>query len=156
MSYMFDNSANNKRIAKNTLLLYARLLFTVAVSLFTSRVILQTLGIEDYGVYNVVAGVVTMFTLFTGSLSIAISRFLTFNLGKKDKEKLAIVFSTSINIMVAMSLLVIILMEVVGVWFINNHLNIPETRMQAANWVFQFSIITFNPLHINNRMTIKL
>ena len=132
-----DNSANNKRIAKNTLLLYVRLLFTMAVGLYTSRVILNTLGIDDYGINNVVAGVVTMFSLFTGSLSNAISRFLTFNLGKGDTSKLSIVFSTSINIMIGMSVLVVILMELVGVWFLNTHLNIPSERLYAANWVLQ-------------------
>lgn len=140
---MPDISANNKRIAKNTLLLYVRLLFTMAVGLFTSRVILNTLGIDDYGVYNVVAGVVSMFTLLTGSLSNAISRYLTYNLGKGDKAKLTMVFSTSMNIMIGMSIIVAVLMEVGGVWFLNNHLNIPSERLVAANWVFQFSIITF-------------
>lgn len=138
-----DNSSNNKRIAKNTLLLYIRLLFTVAVGLFTSRVILSTLGIDDYGVYNVVAGVVTMFTLFTNSLSAAISRFLTFSLGKGEKDKLTVIFSTSLNIMSGIAVLIAIIMEVVGVWFINTHLNIPSDRLIAANWVFQFSILSF-------------
>lgn len=140
---MLDNSANNKRIAKNTLLLYVRLLFTMAVGLFTSRVILNTLGIDDYGVYNVVAGVVSMFTLLTGSLSNAISRYLTYNLGKGDKAKLTMVFSTSMNIMIGMSIIVAVLMEIGGVWFLNNHLNIPSERLVAANWVLQFSIISF-------------
>ena len=136
-------SANNKRIAKNTLLLYVRLLFTMAVGLFTSRVILSTLGIEDYGVYNVVAGVVSMFSLLTGSLSTAISRFLTFTLGKGEQEKLSLVFSTSINIMIGMSFVVIVLAELIGVWFLNTHMNIPSERLYAANWVLQFSILTF-------------
>lgn len=138
-----DTSSNNKRIAKNTLLLYVRLLFTIAVGLFTSRVILSTLGIEDYGVYNVVAGVVAMFSLLTGSLSTAISRFLTFTLGKGEQEKLSLVFSTSINIMIGMSFVVILLAELIGVWFLNSHMNIPSERLYAANWVLQFSILTF-------------
>ena len=138
-----DTSSNNKRIAKNTLLLYMRLLFTMAVGLFTSRVILNTLGIDDYGVYNVVAGVVTMFSLLTGSMSNAISRFLTFNLGKGDINKLSVVFSTSLNIVMGMSLIVLVLTEIIGVWFLNNHLNIPLQRLYAANWVLQFSIFTF-------------
>lgn len=138
-----STSANNKRIAKNTLLLYVRLLFTVVVGLFTSRVILQTLGIDDYGVYNVVAGVVTMFSLFTNSLGAAISRFFTFSLGKEEKDKLPVIFSTSLNIMIGIAVLIAILMEVVGVWFLNTYLNIPQDRMVAANWVFQFSILSF-------------
>lgn len=115
----------------------------MAVGLFTSRVILSTLGIDDYGIYNVVAGVVAMFALFTGSLSTAISRFLTFNLGKGDSSKLSEVFSMSINIMVGMSLIVFVLLEIVGVWFLNTYLNIPQDRLYAANWVFQFSMVTF-------------
>lgn len=138
-----SNSQNNKLIAKNTILLYIRLLFTIVVGLFTSRVILNTLGIDDYGIYNVVAGVVTMFTLLTGSLSASISRFLTFNLGKGDFRRLSVVFSTSINIMLGMAIIVAILMEIGGVWFLNNQLNIPNERLYAANWVFQFSILTF-------------
>lgn len=134
---------NNKRIAKNTLLLYFRLFLTMGVSLFTSRVVLDVLGVENYGIYNVVGGVVVMFSLFTGSLSAAISRFLTYELGRGDKEKLSLVFSTSVNIQVVLAIIVTIIAELVGVWFLNNQLNIPEGRMEAANWVLQFSILTF-------------
>lgn len=140
---MSDTTANNKRIAKNTLLLYTRLLFTMAVGLFTSRVILNTLGIDDYGVYNVVAGAVSMFSLLTGSLSAAISRFLTYTLGKGEQDKLVTVFSMSVNIMVGMACVVIVLAELIGVWFLNTEMNIPQERLYAANWVLQFSIITF-------------
>ena len=125
------------------MLLYVRLLFTMAVGLYTSRVILNTLGIEDYGVYNVVAGVVAMFSMLTGSLSTAISRFLTFTLGKGQQEKLSLIFSTSINIMAGMSFVVILLAELIGVWFLNSQMNIPPERLYAANWVLQFSILTF-------------
>lgn len=138
-----SRSANNKRIAKNTLLLYVRQLFTMAVGLYTSRIILSTLGIDDYGVYNVVAGIVSMFSLLTGSLSAAISRYLTYNLGKGDRNILSAVFSTSLNIMFGMSIVVLILAELLGVWFLNTHLNISPARLSAANWVFQFSIFTF-------------
>ena len=134
---------NNKRIAKNTLLLYFRLFLTMGVSLFTSRVVQNVLGVENYGIYNVVGGVVVMFSLFTGSLSAAISRFLTYELGRGDKEKLSLVFSTSVNIQVVLAIIVTIIAEIVGVWFLNNQLNIPEGRMEAANWVLQFSILTF-------------
>ena len=140
---MIMNSSNNKRIAKNTLFLYVRLLFTVAVGLFTSRIILKTLGIDDYGINNVVAGVVSMFSLFTNSLGAAISRFFTYSLGMEEKGRLSAIFSTSINIMIAISIVIAMLMEIVGVWFINTYLNIPSERMVAANWVFQFSIISF-------------
>ena len=133
----------NKRIAKNTLLLYVRLIFTMAVGLFTSRVVLNTLGVEDYGTYNVVGGVVAMFSLFTSSLSAAISRYLTYELGKGNVKKLNVVFTTSITIQVILALGVSLLAEIGGVWFLNSHMNIPYDRMNAANWVLQFSILTF-------------
>ena len=131
-----QSSDNNKRIAKNTLLLYLRLILTMGVGLFTSRVVLNTLGVEDYGVYNVVGGVVAMFALFTGSLSAAISRFLTYELGKGNVTKLNVVFSTSVTIQLVLAIVVCLLAEVGGVWFLN-------TQMNAANWVLQFSILTF-------------
>lgn len=138
-----DSQANNKRIAKNTLMLYFRMLLLMLISLYTSRVILNALGIEDYGIYNVVGGVVTMFSVLTGSLSAAISRFLTFELGKGDTEKLKKVFSSSVTIQTGIALIVIILAETIGLWFLNEKMVIPENRLDAANWCFQFSIITF-------------
>ena len=138
-----QSSDNNKRIAKNTLLLYLRLILTMGVGLFTSRVVLNTLGVEDYGVYNVVGGVVAMFSLFTGSLSAAISRFITYELGKGNLRKLNVVFSTSVTIQVVLAICVCLLAEIGGVWFLNTHMNIPPERMNAANWVLQFSILTF-------------
>ena len=140
---MSDTSANNKRIAKNTLMLYVRMLFTMAVSLFTSRVILNTLGVEDYGIQNVVGGVVAMFSVLSGSMSSSISRFITFELGKGELHRLKTVFSTGVNIQLGMSLLVIVVAEAVGVWFLNCKMNIPPERMVAANWVCQCSILTF-------------
>ena len=140
---MSDNSANNKRIAKNTLLLYLRMLLTMGVSLYTSRVILNALGVEDYGIYNVVGGVVSMFGILSGSLSSAISRFITFELGKGDLDKLKRIFCTSVNIQVILIALITILMETIGIWFLNNKMVIPEERLAAANWVFQFSVVTF-------------
>lgn len=138
-----QSSNNNKRIAKNTMLLYIRMMFTMAVSLFTSRVILNTLGVEDYGIYNVVGGIVIMFTVLSGSLSVSISRFITFELGKNNMKRLKAVFSTGVNIQLAMSLLVICLAEAVGIWFLNAKMNIPTERIDAANWVFQCAILTF-------------
>lgn len=138
-----DSSANNKRIAKNTLLLYFRMLFMMAVSLFTSRVILNTLGVEDYGINNVVGGVVAMFSVLSGSMSSSISRFITFELGRGNLHRLKTVFSTGVNIQLGMSLLVVVVAEAVGLWFLNCKMNIPEERMYAANWVFQCSILTF-------------
>lgn len=140
---MSDISDNNKRIAKNTLLLYFRMLLTMAISLYTSRVVLHVLGVEDFGIYNVVGGVVAMFSVISGSLSAAISRFITYELGKGDKEKLVRIFSSSVTIQLGLGLVIIILAEVIGVWFLNEKMSIPENRMYAANWVFQLSILTF-------------
>lgn len=138
-----SNKENSKRIAKNTLLLYIRLIFTMAVGLFTSRVILATLGVEDYGVYNVVAGFVMMFSFFTSSLGAAISRFLTYELGKGESGKLQRIFSTSVNVQLLLSLAILILAEAIGVWFVNHKLNIPVDRLYAANWAFQCAILSF-------------
>ncbi len=140
---MFDTTTNSKRIAKNTLLLYVRMLFLMLVSLYTSRIILNALGVEDYGIYNVVGGVVTMFSVLSGSLSAAISRFITFELGTGNKEKLKKVFSSSVTIQAVIALIIIILAETLGLWFVNEKMVIPESRMVAANWCYQFSIITF-------------
>ena len=140
---MSDTSANNKRIAKNTLLLYVRMLFMMAISLYTSRVILSTLGVEDYGIQNVVGGVVAMFSVLSGSMSSSISRFITFELGRGEIGRLKTVFSTGVNVQLGMSLLVMVVAEAVGVWFLNCKMNIPAERMVAANWVFQCSILTF-------------
>lgn len=138
-----QTSDNNKRIAKNTLLLYFRMLFMMVVSLYTSRVILNALGVEDFGIYNVVGGVVAMFTVISGSLSAAISRFITYELGKGDQSKLNRIFSASVTIQLLLSLIIVVLIESVGVWFLNAKMTIPADRMTAANWVLQFSIITF-------------
>lgn len=140
---MTDTAANNKRIAKNTLMLYFRMLFTMAVSLFTSRVVLNTLGVEDYGIYNVVGGVVSMFSIISGSLSAAISRFITVELAKGDADKLRKTFSASVTIQLILSLIIVVLIESIGVWFLNAKMVIPAERMDAANWVLQFSIVTF-------------
>lgn len=137
-----SQSANNKRIAKNTLLLYVRMLFGMLVSLFTSRVILQTLGVEDYGVYNVVGGVITMFTFLNSAMSSATSRYITFEIGKGNMEQLKKVFSTALQIHAAIALLIVTLGETAGLWFLMNELVIPDGRMEAAMWVYQCSIVT--------------
>ncbi len=139
---MSDQSANNKRIAKNTLLLYVRMLFAMLVSLYTSRVILQTLGVEDYGVYNVVGGVITMFTFLNSAMSSATSRYITFEIGKGNMEQLKKVFSTALQIHAIIALLIVILGETIGLWFLMNELVIPDGRMDAAMWVYQCSIVS--------------
>lgn len=113
------------------------------ISLYTSRVVLETLGVEDFGIYNVVGGVVAMFSLLSGTLSAVISRFLTFELGRGDAVKLHKVFCSSVNIQLVLSAIILVLSETVGVWFLNSQMNIPDVRMSAANRVFQCSVITF-------------
>lgn len=140
---MQNSQQNNKRIAKNTLLLYFRMLLLMVVSLYTSRVTLAALGVEDYGIYNVVGGVVAMFTILSGSLSSAVSRFITFELGRGDMERLKVVFSSSVNIQIGLAIAIFLLAEIGGVWFLNCKMNISPERMVAANWVLQCSILTF-------------
>ena len=139
---MADYSANNKRIAKNTLFLYIRMLFITAVSLYTSRIVLATLGAEDYGTYNVVGGVVVLFTFLNTSMIGTIQRFLNYSIGQDNPEKTRKVFSTSINCQIIVLLVVFVLSETLGLWFLNTYLNIPSERMYAANWIYQFSILT--------------
>lgn len=136
-------ATNNAVVAKNTVVLYIRTLFTMLVSLYTSRVVLNVLGVTDYGIYSAVGGVVAMFGIVSGALSSSISRFITFELGKNNKEKLETIFSTSINILLILSGIILIVCEVVGVWFLNTKMNIPPERLKAANWVFQSAIISF-------------
>lgn len=140
---MTQNASDNKRIAKNTLLLYIRTILIMLVSLYTSRVVLNTLGVEDYGIYQAVGGVVAMFSVISGALSNSISRFITFGLGRGDLDNLNRVFCTSINIQILISVIVLLLCEAVGVWFLNYKMNIPVDRLPAANWVLQSSLITF-------------
>ena len=140
---MLTNSTNKKRIAKNTFMLYIRMLFLMIVNLYTSRVILQALGVEDYGVYNAIAGFIAMFSMVSSAIAGAISRFITFVLGQGDKDKLKKVFSTAIIIQLTLAAIVVVLVEVVGVWFLNTHMTIPDGREVAANWVLQFALVTF-------------
>lgn len=141
---MENNTDKNKRIAKNTLFLYGRMLFGMFVSLYTSRVVLEVLGVEDFGIQGAVAGFVGMFSMISGTLSSSVDRFLTFELGKGDKESLKQVFSTALFIHIGLALLVFLCIETFGVWFLNNEMdNIPADRLYAANWLLQFSVVTF-------------
>ncbi len=139
---MSQPKINNQRIAKNTLFLYGRMLLIMAVSLYTSRVVLNALGVEDYGIYNVVGSVVTMFAFLNGALVTSTQRYLTFGLGKGDIEQLKRVFTASIYIHGLISLFIVILAETVGLWFLYNKMVVPEERMVAAMWVYQLSIVT--------------
>ena len=139
---MQDTTSNNKRIAKNTIMLYIRMFISMLVGLYTSRVVLATLGVEDYGIYGVVGGVVGMMGFLNASMSGATSRFLTFELGRGDKDRLAKTFSSALIVHIGIAIVVLILAETVGLWFLCNKLNIPAERMQAAHWVYQLSILS--------------
>jgi len=140
---MGNSILNSRKLAKNTILLYIRFIFTMLVSLYTSRVILKYLGVEDYGIYNVVGGVVAMFQIVSSSLSSSVSRHLTFELGKGNSERLSKMFVMSINIQLLLIVVLFLLLEPLGFWFIGQKLVIPESRLFAAYCVFQFSMITF-------------
>lgn len=139
---MITDQDNNKRIAKNTMLLYVRMLFIMAVQLFTSRVVLNTLGVVDYGIYNVVGGVVTMFAFLNGAMVTSTQRYITFELGKGNMQRLKEVFTTCMQIHLLISLIIIILGETIGLWFLYEKMVIPEDRFFAAMWVYQLSILT--------------
>lgn len=140
---MQNQSANNKRIAKNTLMLYVRTLFVMVISLYTSRVVLQVLGVEDYGVYQVVGGLVAMFSVISSSLSSAISRFITFEIGRGDMDRLKRIFSTSIIIQLCLCVIVALAVEIGGLWFMHTEMQIPAGRLDAAEWVLHCSVLTF-------------
>jgi O-antigen/teichoic acid export membrane protein len=140
---MPDNSAKTKRIAKNTTLLYARMMIVMIINLYTVRLVLNALGAADYGIYNVVAGVITMLISLSSVLSTATQRYYSCSIGENNIERLRNIFSSSINIYVLLSLIVVILGETVGLWFVNSQLVIPIERMNAANWIYQFSIFSF-------------
>ena len=136
------SNQTNSSVFKNTLIMYARMFFSLFVGLFTSRVVLQTLGVEDYGIYAVVGGVVSMFGVIQTSMVGATSRFLTFEMGKGDSQKLRDTFSSTLTVHVIIAFLLFILLETVGLWFVNYKLVIPEERLFAANCIFQFCILS--------------
>lgn len=138
-----SQAENNKRIAKNTALLYVRMILITIVTLYTSRIVLEQLGVEDFGIYNLVGGMVSALSILTQSLSGACSRFINFEQGTGNKDKLKSIVSTSFNIQIILSIVVILLLESLGGWFLNTHLSIPPSRLIAANWVLQFTIATF-------------
>lgn len=139
---MSEIKSNNKRIVKNTVILYFKSIFLILISLYISRVVLQALGVEDFGIYNIVGGVVAMFAMLNSSMSAASQRFMSYSLGEHNAEKLNKVFSTSVILHVILGLIVVILVEVIGVWFLYHILNIPEERIDVAFWVLQFSAAT--------------
>lgn len=132
-----------RKIAKNTMMLYVRMFALMLVGLYTSRVVLGALGETDYGIYNVVGGVVAMFTVISGALNSAISRFITFELGKEDSSRLTNVYTTSVNIQFILSIIIVVLAEPLGLWFIRNEMTISPDRIPAAEIVLHCSIATF-------------
>ena len=140
---MSENAVNNKRIAKNTIYLYFRMILVLVVTLYTSRVVLAELGVVDYGVYNVVAGVIVMFRFINSSMATSTQRFLTFELGKGDFNSLKRTFSASLNIHIAIGLLILILAETLGLWFVNAKLVIPPDRIFAANIAYHCTVLSF-------------
>lgn len=137
-----NSLTSNKRIAKNTILLYVRMFFVMCIQLYTSRVVLQALGVENYGIYNVVGGIVTMFAFLNAAMNSSTQRYITFYLGKGDKSELQEVFSNCMFIHAILAVVIIVLSETVGLWFLYNKMVIPAERIDAAFWVFQMSIIT--------------
>ena len=135
--------SSHKTIAKNTLFLYFRMFLTMGVGLYTSRMVLDVLGVEDYGIYGLVGGIVTMFAFLNSAMASATQRYLSFDIGKGDKVRLQQTFNASVNIHFLIGIVIVILAETVGLWFVNTQLDIPAERMVAANWVYQFSILAF-------------
>ena len=140
---MAYSSENNKRIAKNTIYLYIRQIVVIVVSLYTSRVVLQVLGASDYGLYGVVAGILTMFAMFKGALQTGTQRFLNVAIAEEDDNKLKRIFSVSFGVHVFISVALFVIMQTVGLWFVINFLNIPEGRLNAAIWVYELSCVAF-------------
>ena len=139
---MTEPAYSNKRIAKNTLFLYIRMFIVLIISLYTSRLLLNALGIVDYGIYNVVGGIVTLFTFVTGAMSTSSQRYITFALGQQDEQRLKEVFRSSLQVFVLLSLIILLLSETIGLWFLYFKMTIPAERMTAAFWVYQISILS--------------
>ena len=137
------SSVNQKRIAKNTALLYVRMLFIMVVSLYTSRVILRTLGEIDFGLYTVIGGIVVAFSFLNGVMSSACSRYFAIEIGRGDDEALRKVFNLNVTIFILLGGIILLLAETIGLWFLNHKMVIPSDRMEAAQWVYQCSIIAF-------------
>lgn len=148
---MKNTISDNHRIVKNTMLLYVRQIFTLCLSLYTSRLTLQVLGASDFGIYAAVGGLTALLSVLTSSMSTSTQRFITFELGRHDYERLNRVFNTSVQIHTFLALILLLFAETIGVWFLYNHLTIPQERIQTAFWVFQIStfscIFSFTSVH---------
>lgn len=138
---MEDTQSNAKRLVRNTLFMYMRMIFLMLISFYTSRVLLQTLGIEDFGIYNIVGGIVVLFTFVNGAMSTGTQRHLSYELGRSNKN-VSVVFSACLYIHLFLALIIVVCAETIGLWFLNAKMNFSPERMQAVNWLYQFSIIS--------------
>lgn len=139
---MPDNSSSNKKIAKNTLFLYVRMIIVLLISLVTTRVVMKALGVEDFGTYNIVCGFVALFAVFNTSFSTTINRFYNFELGKNDYIGVATVYRASLLIQLLLAFVLLVLLEVIGVYYLNCKMVLPDGRLVVANWIFQFSVLS--------------
>lgn len=137
---MYSTSSNNKRLVRNTGTLYLRMFLIMLIYLYTSRIVLKNLGVEDYGIYNVIAGLITLFNVFIGAVNVSISRFITYELGRGRGDNVSKVFTASINVQTLLIGIILVVAETVGLWFLNNKLVIPDTRIEVANYVYQSTI----------------
>lgn len=140
---MSDNVYSRKKIAKNTMTLYIQMSLSIVVQFYVIPVLLETLGVAEYGIYNAIAGVVTLFTFISGSLASATQRFMAFGIGKNDSLSLKEIFSTTLLVYVALSIFFVFLFETIGVYFVNSYMQFPTDRIDAVNWVFQITIFSF-------------
>lgn len=136
------STVSSRRVAKNTVVLYFRMLLTMAISLYTSRVVLSILGASDYGLYNVVGGVVTMFSFLNSSLGAGTSRYISFELGKGDERRLSSIFNAALTSHIGISLIIFVLAETIGLWFVNTQMVFDADRTLAVNVVYQMSVLT--------------
>lgn len=138
-----DNATKSKRIASNTLVLFVRMIVVLLINLYAVRLVLQSLGEEDFGIFNAIAGVVLTSAFITTTLAVSFQRFYSYALGTKSEQQLSDIFSASINIVLLLSLVILILFETIGFWFIQTQMTIPEDRLATALWIFQFSLVAF-------------
>ena len=134
--------SSSKTIAKNTLFLYFRMFLVMGVTLYMSRIVLEQLGVSDYGIYSLVGGIVALFGFLNSSMSSATQRYLAFDLGKKDEERLQKTFSVTLTIHIAIAILIFLIAETIGLWYVNNMVVLPSGRQFSANIVYQFSVLT--------------
>ncbi len=139
---MSSNISNNKLVLKNTIYLYIRMLLTMAVSLYTSRVVLDVLGVSDYGIFNVIAGIIVLISMLNTSMSAATQRFITFELGQQNEKRVSDTFSMSMTAHFIICIIILILGETIGLYYVDNYLNVPVERHNAALWVYQISLAT--------------